>query len=279
VSERKGSADCDALVFSENDREAGKMSAADFYDRFAPFYHLVFSAGFENSIKRHGKALDAIIQSRWGASVKSILDVSCGIGTQALGLAQLGYHVTASDLSPKAIDRAKRESAARGLEIDFSVTDMRHAFDHHRRQFDVVLSADNSVPHLLSDDDILGAFDQFFECSKPGGGCIVTVRDYDNEDMTSGRVIPYGLRTEDGISVMMFQVWEVAGPTYEISMYIVQDDRQSEPVTHVMRTQYYAIGVRKLMELMTCAGFEDVQRLDDVYFQPVIIGTRGGFGL
>jgi len=151
---------------------------------------------------------------------------------------------------------------------------MRQAYDHHSRQFDIVLSADNAVPHLLSDDEILGAFRQLLKCCKPGGGCVVTVRDYENEDLTSGRVIPYGLREEHGIRYLVFQVWEFDGPIYELSMYFLQDDRASECKTHVIRTQYYAIGARELMELMEQAGFEQVQKIDEVYFQPVLIGSR-----
>jgi SAM-dependent methyltransferase len=250
------------------------VSAVDFYDRMAPFYHLLFPQGFESSIKRHAELLDAIIRKHWGDDANCVLDVSCGIGTQALGLAQLGYRVTASDLSPRAVERATREAEKRGLTINLSVADMRQAFGHHGRQFDVVLSADNSVPHLLSDDEILRAFEQLFQCCRPGGGCLVSVRDYEKEDLTNGRVIPYGLRVEDGVRYLIFQVWEFDGQIYEISMYFVQDDGDSEPRTHVMRTQYYAIGAGKLMDLMSKAGFEDVQKLDDAYFQPVIVGTR-----
>lgn len=55
---------------------------------------------------------------------------------------------------------------------------MRVAHDHHGRQFDVVIACDNSIPRLLSDDEILTAFRQMFACTRPGGGCLVTVRDF-----------------------------------------------------------------------------------------------------
>ncbi len=71
-------------------------------------------------------ALDSIMQEFWGAETTTILDVACGIGTQALGLAQLGYQVTASDLSRAAVARARREAAARHLDLRCFVADMRH---------------------------------------------------------------------------------------------------------------------------------------------------------
>jgi SAM-dependent methyltransferase len=250
------------------------VSTADFYDQMTPFYHLLYAKDLDAAMEYQSRVLDTIIQQHWGAELQSVLDVSCGIGTQSLGLAQRGYQVTASDLSANAIERAKREAALRGLTVDFSVADMRQAYDHHGRQFDIVLSADNAVPHLLSDDEILVAFKQFFKCCKPGGGCIVTVRDYESEDLTSGRVIPYGMKVAHGIRYLVFQVWEFDGPIYELSMYFVQDEGAAECKTRVMRTKYYAIGAGRLMELMEQAGFEQVKKIDEVYFQPVIIGTR-----
>lgn len=70
---------------------------------------------------------------------RRLLDVSCGIGTQSLGLAGLGYEVTASDLSAESVERAKREAEARELSISFSVADMRQAFERHGSGYDVVL--------------------------------------------------------------------------------------------------------------------------------------------
>lgn len=44
--------------------------------------------------------------------------------------------------------------------------------------------------------------------------------------------------------------------------------------THVMRVQYYAIGTVQLIELLQQAGFVEVQRVDDSFFQPVIVGKK-----
>ncbi len=48
----------------------------------------------------------------------SALDLACGLGGNALLLAELGLKVTAWDLPPVAIDRLRAEAAARGLLID-----------------------------------------------------------------------------------------------------------------------------------------------------------------
>lgn len=247
----------------------------DFYDQLAPWYHLVYQ-DWNASIEDQAKQLVEIIKQRWGLSkTSSILDISCGIGTQALGLAQRGFRMTGSDLSVEAITRAGKEAEERGLEISFSVCDMRQAYHHHRRQFDLVISCDNSIPHLLTDDDVLLALHQMYQCARPGGGCLLTLRDYDIEERGTGIVKLYGLREDKGTRYLVFQVWDFQGDAYDLSMYFLADDQQSDsPQVQVMRSRYYAISTQRLLRLMEKAGFGNVERLDGVFFQPVLVGTR-----
>jgi len=245
-----------------------------FYSGLTPLYHLIYP-DWKLSIQRQADMLDSVIREIWG-DVSTVLDVSCGIGTQAIGLAGLGYNVTASDLSPEEIERARQEAVSRNLCIAFSVADMRRAHEHHASQFDVVISCDNSIPHLLTDEDILSAFRQFYACTRPGGGCIITVRDYEKEDFSKQQIKPYGIREEKGVRWLLWQVWDPHPPTYDLAMYFVEDRGGPECTTHVMHSRFYAVGIQRLQELMRQAGFEGVIRLDDRFFQPMVIGTKKG---
>ena len=80
----------------------------NFYDQLAPYYKYLYP-DWEASIIRQADNLDGIIQEHFSDKVNSILDVSCGIGTQSLGLANLGYLVSGSDLSSQAIQIAQKE--------------------------------------------------------------------------------------------------------------------------------------------------------------------------
>lgn len=253
------------------------MSASEFYDKLAPFYHLIFE-NWERSIERQGTALDSIIRSTGRPGAGSILDVACGIGTQSLGLAARGYDVTASDISPGAVHRARAESKRRNLPIRFSIADMRVAYKHHSRTFDVVLCADNSLPHLLTDGEILQALEQLFACTNPGGLCMVSVRDYAALEHGGVQFKPYGARVEGNTRYALFQVWEWHGSLYDVHFYVVRDDGAENCETHVMRSTYYAISIAELMTMMALAGFEKLQRLDDVFFQPVLVGVRPNGG-
>jgi SAM-dependent methyltransferase len=247
----------------------------DFYDQLAPFYHLIYE-DWKAAIAWQAEYLKNIIQTEWGAPAKSVLDVSCGIGTQSLGLAERGFQVTASDLSPGAVARAQKEAESRNLRISFSVCDMRQLYSHHGGGFDVIISAGNSIPHLLSDSEILLALKEMVACLRPGGGCIITIRQYEQEARGKGILKPFGVREEGDRRYVIFQVWDFEGEQYAFSMYFIEEDKRSGAIeTHVMRSRYYAISPDHLLELMEQAGFDEVKRLDDDLSYPAtLVGTK-----
>jgi len=267
----------------------GPTEAPAFYDALAPLYHLVYP-DWPASVRRQGEQLSVLMQREWPRATpqRRVLDVACGIGTQALGLAQQGHAVTASDLSPGAVARARGEAAKQGLDIALSAADMREAHAHHGGGFDLALCADNSLPHLLTDADLLQALQQMHDCLAPGGGCVISVRDYAAEPRGRGIVKPYGVREEAGKRFLLSQVWDFeARPAAadgtpqadlcHIAFFFIEEDLASRQVrTHVMRSVYHAVPIATLLHLMRAVGLRDVRRLDDVFYQPVLVGTRAG---
>lgn len=57
------------------------------------------------------------------------LDVACGTGRNALFLAAAGYRVDAIDISPVGLQRARTESTARGLKINWICADLDAGLD------------------------------------------------------------------------------------------------------------------------------------------------------
>lgn len=247
----------------------------ELYEEIASLYHLVYD-NWDEAINRQASQLDAVFQRFLDRRPLAILDVSCGIGTQTLGLAALGHHVTASDISPASVERAKREAKQRSLSIDFEIGDMRSCGSLHASEFDVVLSADNSVPHLLRDDQILEAFRNFHQCLRPGGLALVSVRDYRAEkDRSSPQLLPYGFRMHGLARYFVVQTRDWAGDFYDVTMYFIRESRENQAPTVVAgSSRYYAVTTDRLESLFREAGFENVQRLDQVFFQPMVLAKR-----
>jgi SAM-dependent methyltransferase len=185
--------------------------------------------------------LSALLEAEWPGHGKRVLDVACGIGTQAIALAMRGYSVTTSDLSVKAVERARQEAEKSGVAIDLSVCDMRRAHAHHGSGFGAVICCDNSLPHLLSDQDMLIAPGQMRDCLAVGGGCIVTVRDYEREARGRNLVKSQGARVENDRRSLVFQVWDFEGDHYDLTLCVVEENLSTREVTtHSMRSRYYA---------------------------------------
>lgn len=248
--------------------------AKSFYDAFAAHYDVIFE-DWDASMQRQGSFIaDLIARELPGRRSVELLDAAAGIGTQSLPLAQRGFRVVSRDLSPMAIDRLKREAQVRGLTVDAGVADMRAVDGSLSDSVDVVLAFDNSVPHLPSNADILASFEAFHRCLKPNGICLLSVRDYDATTRGKDVVHAYGVRLRDSVRHVPVQVWRWLDEfRYELSLYIVVES-SPHPSLLTFVTQYYAIPVNRLLELLVQAGFVDCRRIDESIYQPIIVARR-----
>lgn len=248
-------------------------SVAAFYDDLAPHYHLLY-VDWERSIAEQGEALASLL-SAFGVTVADpILDAACGIGTQTLGLARLGFNIAASDISPMVVVRLQQELVQRGLSARTRVDDLRTLAQVESSSLAAILACDNSIPHLLSDRDILQAFRTAHRCLRPGGLLVFSVRDYAALPRVNPDVRPYGLRHRDGCRFLAVQVWEWEGEQYDLSMYLTSESSSGECNTKVLRSRYYAVSIERLQSLLAEAGFVEVERHNDILFQPVLTARQ-----
>lgn len=251
----------------------------NFYNALAPYYKYVYS-DWDASVERQANDLHEIIQEYLGEaeSQRTILDVACGIGTQSIGLAMLGYPVTASDLSAGAIQKAKKEAQNKSLQIDFHVGNMKTVWDDLQTSFDVVMACDNSVPHLLSEEEILAAFRQFYACMNTGGAALITVRDYSKLERKAGekKLVPRHIHTVGTGQLVMLDVWHFYDADhYEITTYLVKDDgSENVHVQAIKGGKYYCVEIPVLVDLFHRAGFQRVEVVEERFFQPVIVALK-----
>ncbi|MEA5078269.1 MAG: class I SAM-dependent methyltransferase [Anaerolineaceae bacterium] len=249
--------------------------AANYYDDLAVYYKLMY-VDWEKSVHRQASMLESILTQYGIDRTATILDAACGIGTQCLGLAELGYAVTASDLSAEEVNLAKIEAQNRRVNIEFQVADMRAVWQTYQKQFDVVCALDNAVPHLLSDEEILQAFKQFYSCTRPGGLCLISVRDYSQIERVPLKVYPRTVHRSEKGQWVMCDVWEFNGPCYEMTTYVIEDKGSASAQTHIIRGgKYYCIELPTLHGLLMRAGFTQVTILTEEFFQPLLVAKKG----
>ena len=232
-------------------------------------------ADWDASLQRQAEMLDCVIREYFGDKIQRVLDAACGIGTQSIGLAQLGYTITASDISASELEQARKEAEKRNLKVEFKVADMRHLSAAHREKFDLVIACDNAIPHLLSDEEILQAFQEFYQCTTLEGGCLISVRDYADMEHSGRKMNPRTVHETDEGKLVMFDLWEFDGDFYDFTTYAVLDKGEENVETHVFRGgRYYCVAISKLESLMERAGFQKIVTLRGGFFQPLILGVK-----
>lgn len=245
----------------------------DFYDQFAESYHLIF-ADWRASQERQAATLDRLIRAELGPGPHAILDCACGIGTQAIGLARLGHHVHATDLSPAAVARAAQEATAAGVTLSLDVADMRTLAQEVTGTFDVVIACDNALPHLLTDADLRLAAANIATKLRPGGLFLASIRDYDHlAQARPESETPRVLDGPDGRRIS-FQVWDWAfdGETYQVHQFLLRQRGDGWRTDH-FETPYRALLRADLDLALRAAGFERTRWHEpdaSGYYQPIV---------
>lgn len=249
-----------------------------FYDGLADDYHLVYH-DWGASVERQGEALDRVIRECLGTGSMRILDCSCGIGTQCLGLARRGHEVLGVDLSARAVARARAEAASAGLAIDFRVGDLRDLESVTTETYDVVLSCDNSLPHLLTDASLHQGVRSMVERVRRGGLLLASIRDYDEILKNRPVTTQPAFSGKRGSRRITFQIWEWQpdGRRYGLEFFVMAEEGRDRWRVRSHRGSYRAVTRSELGEVLEEAGASAVEwrmPVDTGFFQPLIVARR-----
>ena len=248
-----------------------------FYDDLAESYHLMFE-NWDHSIARQAAILGPLLEQYSGKISAYFLDCACGIGTQALGLAQRGHILVGSDLSKSAIARAMNEARMRDLDITFHVADMRNLSDIPENGFDAVLVADNALPHLLLQPDLEQAIVEIAAKLQDSGILLATLRDYDHLLSTRPTMQAPAFYEQDGKTRFVHQVWQWRGEQYTLHVYLTLETGSGWRVKHFAST-YRALRRSDLNQALQTAGFTDIRWLEPgttSFYQPIVVATKSG---
>jgi glycine/sarcosine N-methyltransferase len=243
-----------------------------FYDSLADAYHLIFD-DWNRAIARQAGVLDPLIRGKLRRRCISLHDCACGIGTQAIGLAALGYEVSGSDLSLASVERAASEAAKRGLTIQFEVSDMTKLAEYPSDRFDVLGAFDNALPHL-SKDQVTAAASSFRRVLRSNGLFIASIRDYDDLIQTRPDFQgPSFFDTPDSRRIV-HQVWDwIDADSYDVHLYLSLQREGRWEVLHFC-SRYRCLLRAELTTALYSAGFTDVEWLMPSatgYYQPLVV--------
>ena len=127
-----------------------------FYDNLASQYDKLF-LDWQTTTHEQAVILERIFAEKGFDRAASVLDCACGIGTQSISLAALGYDITGSDISEAELAQAKERAARQGVNLPLARADFRALENTFDRQFDILIAMDNALPHMLTAEDLSAA--------------------------------------------------------------------------------------------------------------------------
>jgi 2-polyprenyl-3-methyl-5-hydroxy-6-metoxy-1,4-benzoquinol methylase len=245
-----------------------------FYDNLASQYDKLF-LDWQAETQEQAEILDRIFISSGFDKTSKILDCACGIGTQAIGLANIGYNVTCSDISDGEIAEAKDRAAKNNVRVRFEHADFCALSDTFTEKFDIIIAMDNALPHMLTSNDLNTAIKSIVNQIRDGGIFVASIRDYDEILKEQPPYSPpYIHKTEKGQRVS-FQTWQWNGDNYRLIQYIV-DDEESLQICK-FECEYRATRREELTKFLTENGCNNVVWMfpeETGFYQPIVVAKK-----
>ena len=245
-----------------------------FYDNLASQYDKLF-LDWQSTTQEQAVILNQLFSDHGFDKTARVLDCACGIGTQAIGLASFGYHVTASDISDGELAEAKERAAKNNVTIRFEHADFCALSDSFTKQFDIVIAMDNALPHMLTSNDLASAVKSIVNQIKDGGMFVASIRDYDALLMDKPPYSPpYIHKTETGQRVS-FQTWTWDEDHYKLVQYIIDDENTLQ--ISKFECEYRATRREELTNLLLSNGCSHVEWKfpeETGFYQPIVIAKK-----
>lgn len=134
-----------------------------------PFYHYpeYYDIAFSRNRKTECDFFESCFKKYANIEVKSLLDIACGTGQHLFRMAERGYRVCGLDISQYNIDFLKDNADRLNISIPPLKADMR---DFQTPElFDACICMQDSIGHLLTNDDIIRHFKSVGKSLKKGG--------------------------------------------------------------------------------------------------------------
>ena len=242
-----------------------------FYDKMAGQYDKLF-LDWEAATHEQAVILDRIFSENGFDRTAKILDCACGIGTQAIGLASLGYQVTASDISDGELAEARKRAQKNGASIRFERADFCALEETFTEQFDIVIAMDNALPHMLTGDALGTAVRSITGRIRPGGLFAASIRDYDRLLAEKPPYSPPYIHKTDRGQRVSFQTWVWEGDNYQLTQYIIDDEDTLQ--IGKFTCEYRAVRREELTSLfLSCGCREAAWKFPEEtdFYQPIVV--------
>jgi 2-polyprenyl-3-methyl-5-hydroxy-6-metoxy-1,4-benzoquinol methylase len=193
--------------------------------------------------------------------IQTVLDLTCGTGSQVFHLSDKGFEVIGVDINEKMLTTAKQKAVQKGLSIRFEQGDMRTS---QVDQFDAVLTIFNSIGHLTKADFAI-ALKNIHANLRPGGLYIFDIFNLEylrHGDNITKLTIDWQKKTDD-VTAREIQYSTISHDGVLASYDIYHEQRgKDEPKISTAFQTLQVYSADQLRALLAQNGFEVLQQTD-----------------
>lgn len=236
------------------------MNKTDFglpleYDELSEYFD-VHNVGDDTDTKN---AVISKLLKKYNA--RTVLDLTCGTGSQVFFLTKLGFEVTGADFSPKLLDIARRKSKRKKIDIRFIDGDMRTL---QVGKFDAVITIFNAIGHL-NKDDFKKAIKNIYYNLNPGGLYVFDI--FNLEAMNEDMVNSLSMDTNKNVgntrihNIQYSSINRKTGHLTSFDSYTIYDGAKPfKEIKSEFTLQIYS--ARQLQDLLAQNGFETLEQIE-----------------
>ena len=234
----------------------------DFYDDIADSY-----AELTGETDRQAPAERFVKELTRRFDITSAVDAACGTGLFAIELARCGAEVVGSDISPGMLKSAPSNASAARIDtnlctwIEAPMQELRGRISGVR---DAVLCMGNSIPHLLTDDDLSGTLAGFAAMLTPGGVAAIHLLNYARVLSTRERIV--GITRAGSKEFVRF--YDFDGDSVAFNILKIQWDDEGQCSHKLLTTPLRPYLHSELIDAMAVAGFGKIETFGDLHFNP-----------
>jgi len=226
-----------------------------FYQEYPQYFETPSNAYYTNE---KNAVIEELLQTH---SIKTVLDMTCGTGSQVFYLAKRGYKVIGSDFSPGLLKLARDKAKKQNIDLQFIDGDMRTL---QVGQFDSVITIDNAIGHLIKNDFELTVRNIYANLNDNGfyifdilnlDAMTDDVVKSDNERMTDKRI------TNDGTTIYNTRQSTIdrnSGQFTSENNFTIQSQEKETKVQNKCTLQIY--NMDELRNILVRNGFEIIEQ-------------------
>lgn len=215
-------------------------------------YDIFYNRDKESPLRKH---YENILK---GKNIDRIFDCSIGTGNLTYVLADMGYHISGSDISEDMLKIAAEKSKKRNIKIDLLQSDFRTIDQNVHGKYDCIMSTGNSLPHVTN-LDVKSTLQAMTNLLKSEGYLYIDIRNWDRILSNKERFNVYDpvIKEDERINVILVKDYFEDHIDFNFLYTFEKNNRIYRK--EESKVKYYPLQKEYLFKVLESIGYENIE--------------------